>query len=54
MTHLMLSNIEALSSSVEDYDRIPLCKGIGSIKCANYGYAKNVHYLNIIPEYHKY
>ena len=54
ITHLMLSNIEALSSSLEYDDRLPMCKGTGTIKCPNYGYAKNAHYLNIIPEYHKY
>lgn len=54
ITHLMLSNIEALSSSLEYDDRIPFCNGTGSIKCVNYGYAKSIHFLNIIPEYDKY
>ena len=54
ITHLMLSNIEALSSSLEYNDRIPLCKGTGSVKCTNNDYAKRVYFLNIIPEYDKY
>ena len=53
ITHLMLSNIEALSLSAEDHTR-PICIGIGTYKCENNEYVQDVYFNNIILEFDKY
>ena len=53
MTHLMLSNIEALSLSAEDHIS-PICIGIGTYKCENNEYVQDVYFNNIILEFDKY
>ena len=55
ITHLMLSNIEALSSSLESPSSTIKCWEVGSVKCEKNGkYVESVTYHNLLFESEKY